>query len=435
MKYNQPYGISDPNAAYINGDPTTGTMGSIPPAASVEFDQREIVALIAATAQTPDNADLTQLLKAIKYVDVLNAFKLGTNNGNAFAWSMTSVPLPVMPPPIGTMVWFKPGLASVIGGTTFTINGSAPAPVVCCDLSPIGLGDIVPSAWLALMFDGTHWQVIAGSTRQFGTIPVLTKATDWYVNGSTGLDTYDGSSGSHISGNVGPFKTLQRAADEVIKYNQNGYNQTIHVADAVYASVKFKPTNGSGTVILQGNDAAPQNVAVQTSAANSHAISQDHGAYVFRGVRVAAVGTGVCDGITTSGGTTTLLNVQFGSCTRYHICAANNGSIGLAAGNFIIESGAGCAAHLAATVNSAILVDAGSMPSLNVQGPTNVTAAFILSTALSVMQVRWGATTGAASIHGQQYSATGNALIYSLGGGLPPGDSPGAIGTGGQYIP
>ena len=49
MKYNQPFGISDPNAAYINGNPTTGTMGSIPPAASVEFDQREIVALIAAT--------------------------------------------------------------------------------------------------------------------------------------------------------------------------------------------------------------------------------------------------------------------------------------------------------------------------------------------------------------------------------------------------
>ena len=37
MQYNQPYGISDPNAAYINGNPTTGTMGSIPPAASIEY--------------------------------------------------------------------------------------------------------------------------------------------------------------------------------------------------------------------------------------------------------------------------------------------------------------------------------------------------------------------------------------------------------------
>ena len=47
MQYNQPYGVSDPNAPYINGNPTTGTMGSIPPAASIEFPQREIVDVIS----------------------------------------------------------------------------------------------------------------------------------------------------------------------------------------------------------------------------------------------------------------------------------------------------------------------------------------------------------------------------------------------------
>jgi hypothetical protein len=77
MLYNQPYGVSDPNAAYINGNPSTGTMGSIPPAASIEFDQREIVAVISyanahaltdyngAPCAAPSNADLTQLAKAI----------------------------------------------------------------------------------------------------------------------------------------------------------------------------------------------------------------------------------------------------------------------------------------------------------------------------------------------------------------------------------
>jgi hypothetical protein len=77
MLYNQPYGVSDPNAAYINGNPSTGTMGSIPPAASIEFDQREIVAVISyanahaltdyngAPCAVPSNADLTQLAKAI----------------------------------------------------------------------------------------------------------------------------------------------------------------------------------------------------------------------------------------------------------------------------------------------------------------------------------------------------------------------------------
>ena len=32
MQYNQPYGVTDTNAPYINGNPTTGTMGSSRPA-------------------------------------------------------------------------------------------------------------------------------------------------------------------------------------------------------------------------------------------------------------------------------------------------------------------------------------------------------------------------------------------------------------------
>src|SRR5262245_1985071 len=68
MKYNQPYGISDPNAPYINGDPSIGRAGSIPPAASIEFPQREIVNLItdAGIPTPPDNADLHQLGKAVQ---------------------------------------------------------------------------------------------------------------------------------------------------------------------------------------------------------------------------------------------------------------------------------------------------------------------------------------------------------------------------------
>lgn len=77
MQYNQPYGISDPEAIYVNGNPSTGTMGSIPPASSVEYDQREIVAVIkyafdrglidfnGIPCASPSNSDLTQLLKAI----------------------------------------------------------------------------------------------------------------------------------------------------------------------------------------------------------------------------------------------------------------------------------------------------------------------------------------------------------------------------------
>jgi hypothetical protein len=88
MLYNQPYGISDPDAPYINGNPSTGTMGSIPPAWAVEHDQREIVNVIKFAAdmgyydfmnmicQQPSSADLQQLLKAI--FGIMNSTRLTT---------------------------------------------------------------------------------------------------------------------------------------------------------------------------------------------------------------------------------------------------------------------------------------------------------------------------------------------------------------------
>jgi hypothetical protein len=77
VKYMQPFGISDPNAPYINGNPATGEMGSIPPAASIEHDMREIVEVInyayehkyrdseGTLCQAPSEFDLQQLRKAI----------------------------------------------------------------------------------------------------------------------------------------------------------------------------------------------------------------------------------------------------------------------------------------------------------------------------------------------------------------------------------
>ena len=66
MLYVQPYGVSDPDAAYINGNPSTGVQGSIPPAAAFEHPMREIVAVITKNLLTPSGTDLTQLFKATR---------------------------------------------------------------------------------------------------------------------------------------------------------------------------------------------------------------------------------------------------------------------------------------------------------------------------------------------------------------------------------
>ena len=67
MKYQPPYGFeNDPTAHYINGDPSIGRAGSIPPAASIEYPMREIVAAIHYAGLSPSDFDLTQAVKAVR---------------------------------------------------------------------------------------------------------------------------------------------------------------------------------------------------------------------------------------------------------------------------------------------------------------------------------------------------------------------------------
>src|SRR4029077_17440940 len=80
MLYNQPYGITDTDAPYINGNPETGVMGSIPPAASIEHPQREIVNMITASGLVQAETDLFQLARAIQGGSLNYAVDAGTPN-------------------------------------------------------------------------------------------------------------------------------------------------------------------------------------------------------------------------------------------------------------------------------------------------------------------------------------------------------------------
>src|SRR5262252_1712938 len=87
MQYNPPYGVADPNAPYVNGNPSIGQAGSIPPAASIEYPQREIVNFITDSTLTPTNSDLHQLAKAVQAGAVAFDQDIGTTN--AIAINMT----------------------------------------------------------------------------------------------------------------------------------------------------------------------------------------------------------------------------------------------------------------------------------------------------------------------------------------------------------
>jgi hypothetical protein len=437
MQYNQPYGVSDPNAAYVNGNPSTGTMGSIPPAASIEYPQRELVALIAAAGLNPANGDLAQVKKAVQIADVFNYFKMSNNGGNASQWSATIPALPTMPPPAGTTIWFQPGFASVPGGTVFSVNGSAFAPVTYMDLSAVAVGDVLPTSWLLLFFDGTEWLIVAGSTRRVGAAAILQKNADWYVNGTTGNDAnYDGTSATVVSATVGPFATLQRAHTETQKYNMNGYSQIVHVADGLYNNTTLGPTNGVGTVYFRGNPAAPQNVMLTANGASQCAVFQTNGNYDIEGFRFST-GNGCLDGFASNGGRTAIRNVHFGPCSRYHLSSGIAGAaVIIDGGTVTIETGASCAGHICASLNGLIGSNQFNRPALVIQGGVNFASAFAVASELGVCSPFWASITGAGNVSGSKYNANMNGIIDTFGYGINnlPGNAAGSLQTGGQII-
>src|SRR5262252_9003251 len=92
MRYQAPYGVLDPNAGYINGDPSIGRAGSIPPAAAFEQPMREIVQCITGCGITPSDADLQQLWKALQIAPWIQEYAPDTGSANVYSAAINPVP-------------------------------------------------------------------------------------------------------------------------------------------------------------------------------------------------------------------------------------------------------------------------------------------------------------------------------------------------------
>ena len=453
MKYVPPYGMeATPDAPYINGNPATGTMGSIPPAASIEYPQREIVKIITEAGLTPDNADLEQLMKSMKRVDVFNVWKAAVNTGNANNWAAAIPTLPTMPPPQGCTIWFKPVYDSIIGGTLLSVNGSAFAPVLHIGGREVTKGDFIGDSWILLFYSGTHWQIVAGASSSIasGQLPLLQSNVNWYVNGATGDDaTYDGTSPTVLSATVGPFKTINHAALNVLKYNMNFFNQFIYIANGTYVeTVNPQELNGTGWVYFIGNENTPGAVSIMAPPAVplACALIQSSGQYSYNGLRFST-GPGQLDGVAISGGTAALSNLQFGPCARYHISSEYSGNTVLRSGaavggggpGMIIEGGAHAQAHLCSTLGGNMVVPGAYptlMPSLTFTGAVTFSVAFALATHLSGVYVFYNAINSGYAASGYKYAVQANGIMDTVGHGAGyfPGDTPGYAITGGQFI-
>jgi hypothetical protein len=336
LKYNAPYGVSDPNAAYINGNPSTGTMGSIPPAASIEYPQRELVNFFADCTLVPDNGDLHQLSRSVQTGHVIYAVDTGSANIVSIA----------LTPPLtayidGMHIWARIAVTNT-GPSAVSVNGLPSKNIVRRGGAALQAGDM-PGGYLSLLvYNGLHsnFELYGTGFTQGGFLPILVANTVLYVNAATGDDNlYDGTAAA-ISGPHGPFKTIMRAINETFKYGPSVYTMTINVAAGNYPENVTTPPVVGPRITING---AGKGVTVCPGGSGYHTF-QCTNANQMTVQNLTAYTTGSVSGnsvfVCTTSATLTVQNNAIGSAINGYVLDALGGTLVVGSNDFL----AGCSA-------------------------------------------------------------------------------------------
>jgi hypothetical protein len=154
MKYVPPYGTNDPFAPYINGDPSTGTEGSIPPADAFNEPLLELHNLVAFSGYTPVDTDLTQVTQSVRRQWVNWAVDTGSTN----ALSCTVSP-PILAYEQGTPLRVLVANTNT-GACTINVSGLGVRAIRRPDGSNLVAGDIKGGGIASLVDDGAHYQLV-----------------------------------------------------------------------------------------------------------------------------------------------------------------------------------------------------------------------------------------------------------------------------------
>jgi hypothetical protein len=534
MKYVQPYGLPDYGAGegqpYVNGDPTIGLEGSIPPAAAFEHPQRELVSLIKNTGFTPDDDDLEQVSRGVRQqlnfavatfvpgspnalsvtldppldqyraglvlrvkcpvnntgpstlnVNALGARQIVRSNGAAtsaddlqagmvvalvddgsrwqiinfqgFTSDVTNVNTYIVDIPYtvdtGTtnhiVAPFAPAITSTPAGklvlvkvlnantgpVDIVVNAMPVRPVIRCSLIPLPPADIIPGQIIALVYDGTSWQMISVSAQQ---PKIMIAPMDYYVNDATGSDSNNGLTPGTA------FKTIQKAINEMVKWTNIGFLFGIHVADGTYAPFVAFEINGSGDCMITGNVANPQNVLINDTASYVGVAAMFYGRnYRFAGFKVqSSNGHGI---MLTRAAQVLIWNIEFGYCGYSHMNVWFNSILSKytplgSSGQFLRITGSSLYHELCGA--SRIVTDTeGSDPLIDMQITASVSfSVYTNAYAGSYINTRYRNLTGASNVvSGKKYDAVENSIISTGGRGTSylPGPTAGTLSTGGQY--
>jgi hypothetical protein len=151
VKYQPPYGTTDPNAPYINGDPSQGREGSIPPAAAFEQPMREIVGVISKSGLTPSDNDLLQLTIGVRSQRLNYAVDTNpTPNPNALTVAYDP---PILAYEEGLTLHVRVKSTNVDGQVSINA-GPGRVPVRRMNNSDLAAGDLPIGCIATLIYDG-----------------------------------------------------------------------------------------------------------------------------------------------------------------------------------------------------------------------------------------------------------------------------------------
>jgi hypothetical protein len=190
--------------------------------------------------------------------------------------------------------------------------------------------------------------------------------TDFYV-ATSGNDANDGLT-------LGtPWATLQHAANTIVnKYDVNGNNVTIHIANGTYSffSQVGNPLGIVGPITWLGNDATPDNVVIQSASSVNAAVTSIGGYMVLQGIKLTTTGGPFSTCLScVSAGSIIPKNVDFGSSTGAHIIAQTGG---------LVQFDGGCVISGGATYHI-VCANNGFVGTGAVLGPGEVPWTFVVS--------------------------------------------------------
>ncbi|WP_119305218.1 hypothetical protein [Dongia deserti] len=232
-----------------------------------------------------------------------------------------------------------------------------------------------------------------------------------------------------------PFLTLQKAWDVIHDtLDLNGFIVTVQLADGTYNTGVLCEglcvgQDSYANIVFQGNNANPAAVVVSTTSASCFT-ARTGGQFTVKDLKVQTTTAGSGVRSIFYGSVVVCRNLNYGACVDYHNFAGYQGYLSLNNGdNYTISGGA--FAHYYAF--NAGLLDAAFNATCTLTGNPAFTD-FARAENGGVIDARNATFSGSAT--GQRYDISANSLIDTNSGGASyfPGNSAGAVTTGGQYV-